>query len=65
VILKSSPGEYSNSSNFIITDAKMRERAVGLLRKLEKNGENNEGKWGERQRGEMEKEGRWRDINSW
>ena len=47
VILKSSPGEYSNSSNFIITDAKMRDRAVGLLRKLEKNGENGEGKWGE------------------
>ena len=36
VIRNSSGVEYSNSSNFIITEARIRETAVGLLRKLKR-----------------------------
>ena len=35
MIRNSSGVEYSNSSNFIITEARIRETAVGLFRKLE------------------------------
>ena len=34
MIRNSSGVEYSNSSNFIITEARIRETAVGLFRKL-------------------------------